>query len=746
MNINKENMSLCILLFLILAICFLTTIAYATPVDREKKKVAVVLSGGGAKGTAHIGALKVLEEVGIQPDYIVGTSMGAIIGGLYSIGYASNELDSLVRSQDWTWLLSDRKKRSNRTLKELENENRYILSIPLKRRDNSFGRDGLVRGQNINNLFSELTIGYHDSVSFSTFPIAFACIATDIADGSEIVLNKGVLAEAMRASMAIPGMFSPVRKDSMILVDGGLVNNFPVDVARRMGADIVIGIDVQDSPHDREKLNSLSEIISQIIDIACRNKYEQNRLQTDVYIKVNVEDYTAASFTSEAIDSLIHRGYIAATRCRNELETIPTTVCDAKEIPILINQPPLQKIYISTIHFVGVNDAVWNHDRMIKKCRLVENSPATTQQIEDALTTLRNEMDYSYVDYRLQNEGKDSYRLTFLLEGNKRTTLNLGVRFDTEEVLSLLIKTSAELPTHIPSILSVTGKLGKQYMAQLQYTLKALQMHDFNFGYTYCYHDIDVYNKGDRISNATYNYHNLEVDYTSMRFRNFRYKFGVGFEFYHNPSLLYRASEVIMSEDYPSEHFFKYFLQTDYNTQDRNYFPTQGFKFQITGTLYTDNMVQYNRNAPFYAISGMLAGAIPLNRHFTIEPAVYGRIIDGEGVPYFYANALGGEYPSKYFPQQLPFIGIKKVELTDDVLLAGYFKLRYHIGGKHYLSLIGNTAVSSTHLYDVFKGEFIYGIGLCYGFDSKFGPLEASVSYSNRTENMNCYVNLGYFF
>ena len=246
---------------LVLSICLQLVVCVAG-VGIHHPRVAVVLSGGGAKGVAHISALKVIEEVGIPVDYVVGTSMGSIIGGLYAIGYSPTQLDSLVRSQDWEWLLSDKPKRDYRTLTEQENEVRYILSVPMTRKGSLLKPESLARGQNIGDMFAALTIGFHDSIDFRRLPVPFACIATDITDGSEVILNRGVLAEAMRASMAIPGVFSPVRKDGMILVDGGLVNNFPVDVARNMGADIVIGVDVQEGLHKEDRLNSLSEILS----------------------------------------------------------------------------------------------------------------------------------------------------------------------------------------------------------------------------------------------------------------------------------------------------------------------------------------------------------------------------------------------------------------------------------------------------------------------------------------------------
>ena len=280
----------------------------------QRKKVGLVLSGGGAKGMAHIGALKVIEEAGIPIDYVVGTSMGSIIGGLYSIGYSSEQLDSMVRVQDWTYLLSDRTPRSDKNMAERETDETYVLSVPFSNISIKEVTGGIIKGQNIGNMFNHLTLGYHDSLDFNKLPIPFACVAEDIVTGNEIVFHKGKLATAMRASMAIPGVFTPVRLDSMVLVDGGTINNYPVNVARDMGADIIIGVDVQSDLKSSEKLESTGDILGQLINLMGKEQYEKNLQNTDIYIKVDVEGFSAASFNKAAIDTLIQRGKEAADK------------------------------------------------------------------------------------------------------------------------------------------------------------------------------------------------------------------------------------------------------------------------------------------------------------------------------------------------------------------------------------------------------------------------------------------------
>ena len=281
----------------------------------QRKKVAVVLSGGGAKGTAHIGALKVLEQAGIPIDMIVGTSMGALMGGLYCIGYDSHMLDSLVRIQDWPFLLSDRIDPMDQDIVNRNKQNTYMLSLSVNDGKGriSMAQPGFIKGKNLANLFSRLTLGYHDSIDFNLLPIPFACVATDMVKFNEIVFHSGNLATAMRASMSIPAVFSPVQLDTMILVDGGLRNNFPVDVAKAMGADIVIGVTVQNIKEKTpDYFNSTGAVINQLMDVNTENKLLDNLLMTDIFIRVNVDGYSAASFNSDAIDTLINRGERAA--------------------------------------------------------------------------------------------------------------------------------------------------------------------------------------------------------------------------------------------------------------------------------------------------------------------------------------------------------------------------------------------------------------------------------------------------
>ena len=303
----------------------------AVSADAQRPKIGLVLGGGGAKGAAEIGALKVLEECDIVPDYIAGTSIGSILGGLYAVGYRSKELDALFRSQEWLSLLTDRQQEfRNDPLREQDGVV-YIFGFPVSRKkkqekDKSPALVGVLNGDEVTALLDSMTHRPYE-VQFDSLPIPFRAVTVDINGPTEIVLDHGVLSRAMRASMAIPGVYKPVRWGAWTLVDGGMLNNLPVDVVRAMGADIVIAIDVNNEDHDTRDF-SLSEMlgIGGILDwLVSRpdwKKTNENRANADILIRPNMEGYDVMSFSLESIERMIALGEQAARRQVHALRSV----------------------------------------------------------------------------------------------------------------------------------------------------------------------------------------------------------------------------------------------------------------------------------------------------------------------------------------------------------------------------------------------------------------------------------------
>ncbi len=712
-----------------------------------RKKVAVVLSGGGARGMAHIGALKVIEQAGIPIDYVVGTSMGSIIGGLYSIGYTPNQLDSMVRKQDWFFLFSDKARRHETSFTAKEQSSRYLLTIPFGEDKKKNFQAGFIQGQNLENLFYSLTFGYHDSISFNSLPIPFACVAVDAVNGKEKVFHSGVLPVAMRASMAIPAVFSPVRMDSMVLVDGGVANNYPVDVAREMGADIVIGVDVQQEMKKPEDLRNAPDILWQIIDFYGRDKYKKNVLDTDTYIKVNVKGFSSASFTLPAIDSLITRGREAASLHKEDLNHLKAKI--GIDSAFVVERDSYKEwkeqdsFYVDSILFLCSGHV--EKEILMKRCRLKEHSEMTMMGLQYALSCLYGESDYEGISYRLVSTPK-GYNLEFELKNKVENLIRAGFRFDSEEVASALLNVSLKLKSTTPSWISATGRLGKRSSIRGDYTLRVLPSCDLNVAYMFQYNDVNVYRNGARSYNVTYAYNFAELAFLKTLGNRLKGGLGMHVESFDYKGVLYNGKDI--NTPISSDIFLSYFASLSYDSFNKRYFPSRGAICKIDYSLYTDNMGTYKGGAPFSALSLVWRAASAVNDRFAILPAMYGRVLIGDDVAYSYYNMIGGDVVGHYFPQQLPFAGINNVELCKRSIVIAAATFRYRVGQNHYFSLVTNLGVSHDRFQQILnsKTETLVGGSIGYGFDSIAGPLEFSFNVSNRTDKLGYYLNIGYVF
>lgn len=732
------------LTFLLAILFTFGTLPLKADSHQPRKKVGLVLSGGGAKGMAHIGAIKIIEEAGIPIDYVVGTSMGSIIGGLYAIGYTPEQMDSMVRNQDWGFLLSDQILRKDMNMLEREADEKYVISVPFSKSAIQDLTGGLIKGQNISNLFSELTLGYHDSLNFNKLPIPFACVAENIVKGEEYVFHEGVLSTAMRASMAIPGVFTPVRLDSMVLVDGGVVNNYPVNVAKQMGADVIIGVDVQSELKTANELENAGAILGQLIDLMGQDNYLKNLKETDVHIKVNVKGYSAASFSKNAVDSLIQRGIVAAEAQTDALMKLKKEIGLPEDYQFTRKHTyqPVEWIMIKNIHFKGLDDK--DTEWVMKRCGLEENTFNSIQRIEGATSIILANTSYSNISYNLLQNEDGTYDLNYTLNKKNESRINIGVRFDSEEIASLLINARTTLKSKLPAYVSASIRLGKRYGAQLAYGIDTSPLSTLSLSYQYSYNDIDYHRLGKRSFTTTFDYHKAEISYYNVWLRNFRFGVGTKYELYDYGRFLHNIGNEGFEVN--KEYFFSYFANLHYETYDKAYFPSKGVKFHGAYSLNTDDFLEYKNGTPFSIVSGAFEGVVPITSRFVMIPSVSGRLIFGKNIPFSKMNVMGGDTMEQYLPDQLAFAGTNQVELMNNTLMIGGMKFRQRIGNSHYLTLAGNYALSSGKIKNILNEESMFGCSLGYGMDSMFGPLEASFNYTNHSKKVGFYINLGYKF
>lgn len=313
---------ICILLLLT---CFCNTHA-----QQNRLRVGVVLGGGGAKGAAEVGVLHAIEQAGIPIDYIAGTSIGAIVGGLYASGYTSQQLDSLFRSQEWLTLLTDRRTDFKSTIFAEENGIYYLFGFPLLRDILPKGDYlGSVKGDSIIQLLERMTAAKNIKDIRQT-PIPFRCVATEFQGVNpvrEVVLSKGNIAQAMRASMAIPIYFKAVKINNKVLLDGGFMNNLPVDVVKAMGADVVIAVDLTQNRESWPELLlggdwGLGGILDWLISRPDISKYRQNCAAVDVYINPQLDDCYVYSFGEKKIAQMLQQGYAAGKAALPKLKAL----------------------------------------------------------------------------------------------------------------------------------------------------------------------------------------------------------------------------------------------------------------------------------------------------------------------------------------------------------------------------------------------------------------------------------------
>jgi len=735
-----------------------------------RKKVAVVLSGGGAKGMAHIGALKVLERAGIPIDIVTGTSMGSIIGGLYSIGYNANSLDSMVRVQDWSYVITDKEDMSKQSLADRKKQNTYFFNRGITVGKLNYNDGGIIQGKNLAELFQQLCVGYTDSLDFSSdLPIPFACVATNVIDNSEYDFHSGRLPQAMRASMAIPAAFSPVRIGDMVLVDGGLRNNYPADIAREMGADIIIGVTVQGEPKIANDMGRTMSILSQIIDVNCKNKYDENLAITDVHVQVDTKGYNAASFSLVAIDTLIRRGEEEAMKHWDELMALKPRIGidDAFQPPVHYPINPTvmtDKQYVTGYAFENMTPQdvrfLCQKFRIRNKNKIVDtginqsyhitdfSSPLKNDSIDANLqqqltTTLRMDLFYQTAECRLEPDG-DGVRV-ILTAGNRKTNqAHLGLRYDTEEHAALQLGADFPIKADVPMNVDVTLRLGKRMMARGELTTHFRSFTCPILSYTFRRNDVDIYVEGDLDYNVLYNQFQADVIPINLNFRHFNLQMGLRWDYLHYRNAL--EKDHTQDVDLKNEHFFSYRAHMDYNSEDNWYFPTRGARFSAEYSYLTDNFASLDDKKGMSDVRANWRKSFTLGSRFTIQPMVYGRLLFGSITPPVFGNTIGGDWFGHYVEQQMPFAGIGNIESVDHHFVAAQLQLQQRMGTNHYALIRVTGAQQSGRLKELLDHKTLFGCQAAYYLNTMFGPIGGSIGYSNRTKKPYIFVNLGFEF
>jgi NTE family protein len=428
----------------------------------ERPKVGVALSGGAARGFAHVGVLKVLEEVGMPVDCVSGTSMGAVIGGLYSVGYSVAQIESISVHVDWEEMFSDAIGRRERAVVYKWWDSRYAMSFPLEGWRPQLP-SGLIAGQRITKLLSRLTLPVANVKDFTRLPTPFTCVATDIVNGEAVVLESGNLAEAIRASMAVPTMFTPVTIDGRLLVDGGVARNLPAQDARALGADIVIGVDVAEPLYDAGELNSMIRIMDQTIHFQISGTSKLQKAMCDVLILPESEK-TSIQFEEAAY--FIARGEEAARAVLPRLRALADSVrslggVDKRPLP-----QPVDSLYITEVAIHGLEEI----PPRVVESELRVNPPLrmTVDDIDRSVDRIYKYNFFERVGYTVSPQG-DGERLDLTVAEKKQNMLRAGLRYDNQTNLAALANVTVRNLGVQGASLAVEFRLGQDVAGEVWY-------------------------------------------------------------------------------------------------------------------------------------------------------------------------------------------------------------------------------------------------------------------------------------
>lgn len=705
---------------------------HAQPTGYERPKVGLVLSGGGAKGLAHIGVLKVLEEAGMPIDYIAGTSMGGIVGGLYSIGYTAEQLDSIARVQDWEYLLTDDIPRRELSIEEKEDEDKYFVSFPIKEKKLKLP-PGVISGQHIENLLAELCTPVYRIHDFDMLPIPFRCIGVDIVTGEEVVLKEGNLPDALRATMSIPTIFTPIEFDGHLLIDGGLINNYPADEAKKMGADIIIGIDVTHGSYKKEEMDNFLKVMEQAIFFYSSDKFNKNLNMSDLLIEPDLKSYSMASFFNA--DSIIFRGEIAARKVYQDIKQLADSISALGSINPLPSIIPEEEdsLLLHDIEIVGLKKV--SPQLVMGKLKLADRKKVTASGIREALKRVYASLFFTKVTYELEPL-RDGIKLIVRVQERSGGLFRVGLHYDTDYKASLNLNTTFRNLLFDGSKLSLSAGLGEYPRFNFSYFINKGWKPGAAIEYEFNTFDVDLFQEEVRVSKFRYTENSLRL-YTRSNIGRF-YGIGAGLEF---ENLIISPNVNPLDFEKTADTYYNLFGFIEIDTYDDYFFPTMGFN------LFAEyKYINKNKFVPIHFLYAYLGKAYRLNPHATLITSVYGTGSYGKSIPLPYLAYMGG-LNNTYRNGVIPFLGFEFMEKFNQYAVTGAVDLQVNVWRNFYTLLKFNAGNLTSTIPQLFSNHDIHtGYGISIAHNSAIGPIQFTLMKASRKSSVISYINIGYWF
>ena len=691
----------------------------------KNPKIGLSLSGGGAKGFTHVGVLKVLDSLGVKVDYISGTSMGAIVGGLYAAGYTGKDIERVVMDTDFYSLITDPKPRQETSFFS-KSVDKYLLTVPLRNGKVSLP-SSISTGQRNVYLLKELLKNVSNIDDFSKLPIPFMCVGTNIESGRMQIFEKGDLVSSILASSAFPSLLEPVKIGDSIYVDGAMSVNYPSKPLKDKGIDIVIGVDLNQPLAKRENLNSVISIMNQIIDFGIKKETINQYKYTDINIKPDLSGITATSYDNKR--QILDSGYVEALKYVDILNKLPKRKFE--RIRSSIN-PIYSSVY--KIDSLAVENATIYKSNYIRgKMGLTLPSMQTYGSVNKMIDKLYATNNYRFINYDIIQQDNSNYLKLYVTEDEARHFLKFGLHYDEIFKTGLLLNYSAKRLLFRNSNLSMDIVVGDNPRYYFNYFIDNGYIPGFGIYSTGMTFDLKNF---DNNTTETWDWFRNEVFLQSV----WKDKFAIGGGLSHDYFESERNGTNKNIEKYLNPYLF---LKSD--TQNDKDFPTKGFYLNAEGKII--DLFNSELEKKPITIKADIKMNFSISKMFTYRLNLYGGITIGEEtLPSFYQYRVGGifEQPIANYKQ---FGGYQFASLNDNniFIASNDFQLRF---GKNYF-LVGNFSLanmfSSIKFDEAVKLNYS-SIGLTAGYKSPFGQIKLNVSKSLNKHKGVFSVILGHWF
>ncbi len=722
-------------------------------IGQQRPKIGLSLSGGGAKGLAHVGILKAIDEAGLKVDYITGTSMGSIIGAMYAAGYSGQQIEEIAKTLDWNKLLSGKPKFSDVMLDEKPDYDNYMFSVPF----NGFKpilSTGLIESEEILLKFSEILFPVSDIKDFSQFNIPFKCIATDLSSGEAVVLDSGEIVSAVRASMAIPGAFSAFEYQGVKFVDGGIVRNFPVKDAIEMGADYVIGVNLFSGLSEAEDLNTVLDVMYQITNYRDAEDLIKEKALCDFLIEPPLDDYNAGSFsyadTILAIGNEMGKKYYPYFKhLADSLNAI-----EHREFNPDTRLPQKKLITIDKIEAEGLDKT--SMSMLLQSLNLKTDKAYTPYELTTAFRNAYSSLAYKYVYYQIEPTTEGRCILKCKVKENELNHLNIGLSHHsftkTSVILNLMWRNLLldKSRTDIKLTASEYWKFDLQHRQTLGKSMKNVLSLSF---------------KGDRLGVPVYDAANL-----NYLFKGSVYKLNGSYYHMFNNSrglgISIRRDHVDFKPDVSLVYFNGHFKQTslslksNFNSLDRMYLPTSGRKTTMELSVGFNREYSYvledstpidtafNPGTNLYRFQLKHVGYQALNSSFSIFQNLNLAYVENSQGLVFDEFILGGV--QDILDIQVPFVGLNDGQIDAYSIAAIGVGAQYKLFSEFYALMRLNAAIYNFNnpiKGDPFKGSsFISGGAISLAYYLSILPIEVSAMYSPEIDRLYSHVSIGFVF